>query len=64
MNCQRSPSKLFDLCVNTIADVFPMPLSQGDWERRKYRKAVCKLAVSLPDVIVELILCAIFGEKL
>lgn len=64
MNFTNSPKKLFVLCVDKIADGFRMPLSQGEWERRKYTRAVSNLPVTIPDYIVEIIVSVIFGKKL
>lgn len=58
----RIVEKLEKLCVHKIAELFPIPLSQGEWERKKYRRVLRKLDVT--DSILEDILSEIFGSPI
>lgn len=51
---------LKELCAFKISEHFPIPLSQGEWERKKHRRALIEIDVA--DNLLELALSFIFGN--
>lgn len=52
---------LHSLSLAKIVEVLPIPLSQGEWEKKKYMNECSKLGI--PPHLAEIVIAFLFGQK-